>query len=88
VQTRNYVVMREEDDVLDLMALAAEASNGILSDLPLPTLTNESAAWVEAETAGIPERVAPPSPWAPRTPPTPAPAEPATPTPERAPARP
>ena len=91
VQTRNYVVMREEDDVLDLMSLAEEASHGILTDLPLPTLTNESAEWVEAETAGIPERVAPPTPWAPRTPPstpTPAPAEPAKPAPEREPVKP
>jgi ferredoxin len=86
IRTRNYVVMREEDDALDLMALAVEASHGNLSDLPQPTLANETAAWVEAETAGIPEREAPPSPWAPRTPP--AQPKPAPPAPEREPARP
>lgn len=73
VRTRNYVVMRQQDDALDLMALAEEASHGMLADVPLPTLANQSEGWVEADTAGIPQRVAPPEPWAPRTPPQEAP---------------
>ena len=69
VRTRNYVVMRQQDDALDLMALAEEASYGASGDLPAPTLGREAEQWVEADTAGIPERLAPPKPWTPRTPP-------------------
>lgn len=83
VRTRNYVVMRQQDDALDLMALAEEASHGAISETPLPTLANESEAWVEADTAGIPEREAPPIPWAPRVPPE----VPARPQPEQDPGR-
>jgi Fe-S-cluster-containing dehydrogenase component len=82
VRTRNYVVMREQDDALDLMALAEEAQLGNLGDMPIATTAQESEAWVEAGDAGIPERSAPPQPWAPRTPPeTPAQPVPVT-TPE------
>jgi ferredoxin len=69
VRTRNYVVMTQRDDALDLMALAEEASYGALGDTPEPTLGREAEQWVVAETAGIPERSAPPKPWTPRTPP-------------------
>jgi Fe-S-cluster-containing dehydrogenase component len=86
VRTRNYVVMREHDDALDLMALAAAASLGALADLPAAAAAADSPGWERAETAGIPERQAPPTPWAPRTPP-PAPAAP-TPEPERIPTAP
>jgi Fe-S-cluster-containing dehydrogenase component len=79
VRTRNYVVMHEDDDALDLMALAAEASLGSVAHTPPSTLGNESEPWVEADTAGIPEREAPPRPWAPRT----APGAPTTPAPEQ-----
>jgi hypothetical protein len=68
VRTRNYVVMREQDDALDLMALAEEAQLGNLGNVPISTTAQESEAWVEAGNAGIPERSAPPQPWAPRTP--------------------
>ncbi|HEU5440198.1 MAG TPA: 4Fe-4S dicluster domain-containing protein [Ktedonobacterales bacterium] len=67
VRTRNYVVMREEQDSLDLMALAEQAALGDLGDLPLATTATQSAPWEDAETAGIPRRFAPPEPWAPRT---------------------
>ncbi|MGH2486477.1 MAG: hypothetical protein ACRDHE_10735, partial [Ktedonobacterales bacterium] len=66
VRTRNYVVMTQRDDALDLMALAEEASYGALGDTPEPTLGREAEQWVAAETAGIPERSAPPRPWTPR----------------------
>src|SRR5512146_870457 len=81
LQTRNYIVMTEQDDTLDLMALAEEASLGVIPAIPEATLTNESEPWVEAETAGIPERIAPPQPWTPRT----VPQRPTQPAPERAP---
>ncbi len=74
VTTRNYVVMRQEDDVLDLLALAEEASSGQPINLPAPTANNNTTAWVEAEEAGIPVREAPAEPWTPRVPPTPDPA--------------
>ncbi len=80
LQTRNYIVMTEQDEALDLMALAEEASLGMIPNVPEPTLTDQSEPWVEAETAGVPERSAPPKPWAPRTPPE-VPAQPA-PTPD------
>jgi Fe-S-cluster-containing dehydrogenase component len=82
VRTRNYVVMREPDDALDLMALAAEASLGASAGLPLPPPGADSPAWEGADAAGIPQRLAPPVPWAPRTP------EPAAPAPERVPTAP
>jgi Fe-S-cluster-containing dehydrogenase component len=72
VRTRNYVVMTEENDSLDLTALATNAHLGYLPDLPAPTADREVTPWVDAETAGIPTREAPPEPWAPRTPLTPA----------------
>jgi hypothetical protein len=72
VRTRNYVVMTEENDSLDLTALATRAELGYLPDLPAPTADWEVAPWVDADTAGIPSREAPPEPWAPRTPLTPA----------------
>jgi Fe-S-cluster-containing dehydrogenase component len=78
VRTRNYVVMRREDDALDLLELAQRASLGELPDLPAATTARESAPWADAETAGVPHRAAPPAPWAPRTAPeTPAPGAPA-----------
>lgn len=84
VRTRNYVVMREEQDALDLMELAQQAALGDLGDLPLATTAEQSAPWENAETAGIPRRIAPPEPWAPRTPPgiSPSPVPEPVPTPE------
>ncbi|HLJ82151.1 MAG TPA: 4Fe-4S dicluster domain-containing protein [Ktedonobacterales bacterium] len=77
VRTRNYVVMTQQDDALDLLALAEEASLGNIPTLPVPTTGRETEEWVDADTAGIPQRSAPPQPWAPRTPPeTPAPPAP------------
>ena len=69
VQTRNYVVMREEDDALDLLALAEAASLGQNVGLPEPSAGRDFAPWTDAEIAGIPQREAPPHPWTPRTPP-------------------
>jgi Fe-S-cluster-containing dehydrogenase component len=83
VRTRNYVVMTADQGSLDLSALAEEASLGNIPDVPPPTAGRNSDPWVEAETAGIPEREAPPRPWAPRTPP----GKPATPTPSKDPGR-
>ncbi len=68
VQTRNYVVMTEEDEALDIMALAEEASFGKLIALPEATAVRNVEPWVDAETAGIPQREAPVHPWAPREP--------------------
>jgi Fe-S-cluster-containing dehydrogenase component len=84
VRTRNYVVMREEHDALDLMALAEEASLGSIPTRPASTTGREVEPWVEADAAGIPQREAPPQPWTPRTPPS----EPATPAPSKDPGRP
>lgn len=85
VRTRNYVVMRDHHDALDLMELAEEASLGRLGDKPVSTTGRETASWTNADAAGIPHRIAPPTPWAPRTPP--AKPEPSAPTrePERTP---
>jgi hypothetical protein len=81
VRTRNYVVLSEAEETLDLMAVAEEAQFGYLVDMPAPT--RSAAPWVDAETAGVPTRVAPPHPWMPRTSePMPAP----TPQREKAPA--
>ena len=68
VRTRNYVVMTEEDEALDLMALLDEATFGKGSQVPQATAGRNAEAWVDAEAAGIPERAAPPQPWAPREP--------------------
>ena len=68
VRTRNYVVLTEEDDALDLLALLDEASLGKGSEVPQATAARNAGRWVDAETAGIPERAAPPQPWAPREP--------------------
>lgn len=84
VRTRNYVVMTQHDDALDLMALAEEASLGRISELPASWAGREVEEWVDADVAGIPEREAPPTPWAPRTPPN----VPAPPAPSKDPGRP
>jgi len=73
VQTRNYVVMSEQDEALDLMAMAEEADLGILAELPEGTATRNAEPWVNAEIAGVPQREAPAQPWMPRTPLEPAP---------------
>lgn len=73
VRTRNYVVMTEHNDTLDLMAVAAQAQLGYLIDLPAPTADREAEPWVDAQTADIPIREAPPEPWTPRKPLTPEP---------------
>jgi len=77
LRTRNYVVMRQEQDALDLMAVAEAVTLGDYPDLPEATANRDSAPWAEASEAGIPERTAPPRPWAPRV----APDEPEKPTP-------
>jgi len=68
VRTRNYVVLTEEDETLDLMALLDEATLGKDSQVPQATAGRNAEPWVEAEAAGIPERAAPPQPWEPREP--------------------
>jgi Fe-S-cluster-containing dehydrogenase component len=68
VRTRNYVVITEEHDTLDIMALVDRASLGKGSAVPVATATRNASRWVSAGTAGIPERAAPPTPWAPREP--------------------
>lgn len=89
VQTRNYVIMREEDETLDLLAMAEAAQFGKLVEMPEATTARNVEQWVDAETAHVPERQAPPQPWAPRTPaepqPQPAPQR-GVPEPEPAPA--
>ena len=75
VRTRNYVVMRQEDEALDLLSLVAEANLGKLANIPEATAGRNADPWVDAETAGIPQREAPSQPWTPRQPlvPTPLP---------------
>src|SRR5205807_2690203 len=73
VRTRNYVVMTNEDETLDLMALVEEASLGKLANIPEATATQNVDPWVDAESAGIPQRRAPAQPWTPRQPLEPAP---------------
>ncbi len=73
VQTRNYVVMIEQDEALDLLALAEQADLGESTVLPEATASRNTAPWVGAEMAGVPQREARPSPWEPRTPTTPEP---------------
>ena len=80
LRTRNYIVMNANDNALDLMELAQEASLGRIPTLPQPTLDRESEPWVEAETAGIPEREVPAQPWTPRIP---TPQQPRQPAPEQ-----
>jgi hypothetical protein len=66
VRTRNYVVIEEQEEALDLLSLVAESDLGRQADLPAATANRQAAAWVDAETAGIPQRDAPPQPWTPR----------------------
>ncbi len=74
VRTRNYVVMTDQDDALDLMALVEEADLGKSANLPAATGANNFTPWEDAESAGIPQRLIPPHPWTPRSPtPTPRP---------------
>jgi Fe-S-cluster-containing dehydrogenase component len=68
VRTRNYVVMTEQDEDLDVMAMLEQADMGRSAHLPTAKLTQYIDPWVEAETAGIPEREAPAEPWKPREP--------------------
>ncbi len=67
LRTRNYVVMTEEDDELDIMALIDEVSLGQDANLPAATASDNVAAWVKG-ASGLPERAAPPQPWTPRQP--------------------
>ena len=60
--------MTQEDEELDLMALVEEANFGKLTNIPQATATRNADPWVDAETAGIPQREAPPQPWTPRKP--------------------
>lgn len=80
VRTRNYVVMREQDEELDVMALVEEADLGWRASLPAATANQYAAAWVDAESARIPQREAPAQPWTPRQPlePTPIPSHAST----------
>jgi Fe-S-cluster-containing dehydrogenase component len=73
VRTRNYVVMRQEDEALDLLSLVTEANLGISANIPEVNAGVNVDPWVDAETAGIPQRAAPPQPWMPRQPVEPAP---------------
>ena len=68
VRTRNYVIMRQQDEELDLMTLLEEADLGYRANLPAATANQHADVWVDAETAGIPQREAPPQPWTPRQP--------------------
>jgi hypothetical protein len=77
VRTRNYVVMTKEDEALDLMALAEEVSLGKAGNIPESTAARNADAWVDADTAGIPQRTIPAQPWTPRPPGAPAKPEPA-----------
>ncbi|GER83899.1 hypothetical protein KTAU_25360 [Thermogemmatispora aurantia] len=80
VRTRNYVVLTGDDEALDLLALLDEASLGLGQEAPAATASRNAADWVDARTAGIPERAAPAQPWMPREPaPAPVPASPAGP---------
>lgn len=73
VRTRNYVVMRQEDEALDLLSLVTEVTLGIPENIPEATAGTNADQWVDAETAGIPQRAAPSQPWTPRQPIEPAP---------------
>jgi hypothetical protein len=50
------------------MALVDEADLGWHANLPAATANQYADAWVNAESAGIPQREAPPQPWTPRQP--------------------
>jgi hypothetical protein len=73
VRTRNYVVMRQEDEALDLLSLVTEVTLGIPENIPEATAGTNADQWVDAEAAGIPQRAAPSQPWTPRQPIEPAP---------------
>ncbi len=75
VQTRNYAVMIEQDEALDLLALTEQADQGKFPALPEATASRDAAPWVDAETAAIPQREAKPAPWEPRTPTSPGPGQ-------------
>jgi hypothetical protein len=80
VRTRNYVVVGGQEEELDLLALVAESDLGWHADLPAATANQQASTWVDAESAGIPQREAPAHPWEPRQPlkpaqPTPVPAQ-------------
>lgn len=75
VQTRNYVVIGGQEENLDLRSLAAETDLGWHADLPAASANQDADLWVDAETAGIPQRQAPSQPWAPRQPLEPIPAQ-------------
>lgn len=80
VRTRNYVVVGGQEEELDLLALVAESDLGWHADLPAATANQQASTWVNAESAGIPQREAPAHPWEPRQPlkpaqPTPVPAQ-------------
>lgn len=64
VHTRNAVVVDRAQDVLDLTALAVEASTGGIPSLPTPSADAPPAAW---GTGAVPAAEAPAHPWAPRT---------------------
>ncbi len=66
LRSRNYVVMREEDEELDILALVDAVNRS--TEIPQALSTQETEQWVDAETAGIPQRVVPPQPWTPREP--------------------
>ncbi len=68
VRTRNYVIMTEEDETLDLMAMVEQADFGKSANIPQASADYNAEPWVDAETAGIPERPPPAQPWTPRTP--------------------
>ena len=72
VRTRNYVVMRQEDEALDLLSLVTEANLSLSAIIPEASAGANVDPWVDAETAGIPQRTAPPQPWTPRQPVEPA----------------
>ena len=74
--------MTNEDEELDLLALVEEASLGKDWNVPAPTADTNADTWISAGSAGIPQREAPPSPWAPRQPREPVPASAASPSEE------
>ncbi len=80
VRTRNYVIMTDESETLDLLAMAEAATLG-RDTAPAPTADRNFIPWETAEAAGAPQREIPAHPWEPRiAPSTPGkPVEPATP---------
>jgi hypothetical protein len=60
------VVMREEDEELDILALVDAVNRS--TEIPQALPVQDTEQWVDAETAGIPQRVVPPQPWTPREP--------------------